>query len=276
MLSKHTFFKGLLHKKLWKTFDEKQIKNNILNNLWKKTLKYKIKEKNMNYNKKIYEAMFISRPNRFNAIVNFNNEEITVHVPNTGRCREILIEGCRVFLREELNPNRKTKYDLVAAIKEDKLISIDSQIPNKVVNEALLNGKIDKLKKYTNVLKEKTFGKSRFDFKLSTEEGEEYFLEVKGVTLEQDGYCKFPDAPTERGARHLLELIQAKKEGYGAGALFLIQLEEAHSFSPNDERDKAFGDALRLAKENGVDIFAYNCKVTESGITLNNEIEIII
>ena len=230
----------------------------------------------MKYNKKIVTAEFISRPNRFNAVVKLNIEEITVHVPNTGRCRELLIPGCTVFLREELNPTRKTPYDLVAVYKEDKLISIDSQIPNKVVEEALKNGKVKELSQYTKILREKTFGKSRFDFKISNDENEEYFLEVKGVTLEDKGYARFPDAPTERGAKHLLELVEAKKQGYGAGAMFLIQLKYVNKFSPNDERDQEFGKALRFAKENGVDIFAYNCIVTEDGIEINEPVEIIL
>ena len=230
----------------------------------------------MKYNKKIVTAEFISRPNRFNAVVKLNREEITVHVPNTGRCRELLIPGCTVFLREELNPTRKTPYDLVAVYKEDKLISIDSQIPNKVVEEALKNGKVKELSQYTKILREKTFGKSRFDFKISNDENEEYFLEVKGVTLEDKGYARFPDAPTERGAKHLLELVEAKKQGDGAGAMFLIQLKDVNKFSPNDERDQEFGKALRFAKENGVDIFAYNCIVTEDGIEINEPVEIIL
>ena len=231
----------------------------------------------MEFDKKIYEGIFIERPNRFNAKVLLNGEELTVHVPNTGRCREILKEGTKIFLREELNPTRKTKYDLIAAMKGDMLIDIDSQIPNKVVNEALLNRKIDTLHKYSKINREKTYGKSRFDFKLSTEdEKENYFLEVKGVTLEDNGHCMFPDAPTERGARHILELIEAKKEGYGAGILFLVQLDNVETFSPNDERDPEFGRALRLARENGVDIMVYNCKVDKNMIEINKKIDIIL
>jgi sugar fermentation stimulation protein A len=226
----------------------------------------------MKYNKNILKAEFISRPNRFHGNILLNGKEIKVHVPNTGRCREILVPGCTVFLREETNPTRKTPYDLIAAYKGNKLISIDSHIPNKVVDEALKNKKIEGLENYTNILREKTFGKSRFDFKLSTEKGEEYFLEVKGVTLEEDGYSRFPDAPTERGTKHLLELVQAKKEGYGAGVIFLIQLKEVSKFSSNDDTDKEFGAALRFAKENGVDIFAYNCIVTEDGIEINEKV----
>ncbi|MBQ6820735.1 MAG: DNA/RNA nuclease SfsA [Clostridium sp.] len=230
----------------------------------------------MNFDKNIFKGKFISRPNRFNAKVLLNDEEIIVHVPNTGRCREILIEGATIFLREELNPNRKTKYDLIAAIKGDSIINIDSQIPNKVVNEALENKKIENLNKYTKIMREKTFGKSRFDFKLATEDNKEYFLEVKGVTLEENGHCMFPDAPTERGARHIIELIEAKKQGYGAGIIFLIQLEGIKTFSPNDERDAEFGKALRLAKENNVDIMAYDCIVTENSIEINRKIDIIL
>lgn len=228
----------------------------------------------MKYGKNIVEAKFIKRPNRFNAHVYVDNEEIVVHVPNTGRCKELLVEGATVFLREENNPSRKTKYDLVAVIKEDKLISMDSQIPNKVVYEALNNRKIEKLKEYNEILKEKTFGKSRFDFKLKRENGEEYFLEVKGVTLENNGYAKFPDAKTERGARHIMELIEAKNKGYGAGILFLIQMKEVSKFSPNDERDPEFGIALRKAYEAGVDIFVYNCICDKDGIEIFKEIEL--
>ena len=211
----------------------------------------------MHYNKNIYEAIFIDRPNRFNAKVKYNDEEIVVHVPNTGRCKEILKPGCKVFLREENNPNRKTKFDLIAAYKEDMLISIDSQIPNKVVKEALENKSIGKLKKYNNILSEKTFGKSRFDFKLSNDIGEEYYLEVKGVTLEENKKCSFPDAPTERGRKHLLELIDVKKSGLGAGVLFFFFFEGITEFLLYVETDLEFGEALRRDKKAGVEIFAY-------------------
>ena len=231
----------------------------------------------MKFEKNIFEGIFLNRPNRFNAKVILNNEEMVVHVPNTGRCREILKEGTKIFLREELNPNRKTKYDLIAAMKGDILINIDSQIPNKVVNEALQNKKIETLHKYSKINREKTFGKSRFDFKLSTEDEEEvYYLEVKGVTLEDNGHCKFPDAPTERGARHILELIEAKNQGYGAGILFLIQLDNVKTFSPNDDTDPEFSNALWLALERGVDILAYNCTVDKNSIELNNKVDIIL
>lgn len=230
----------------------------------------------MRYNKNIFIGEFINRPNRFNALVRLNGEEIVVHVPNTGRCREILTEGARVILREETNPTRKTLYDLVAVYKGDELISIDSQIPNKVVEEALKEGKVDGLREYKNILREKTFGKSRFDFKLADDEGKEYYLEVKGVTLEENGHVRFPDAPTDRGRKHLLELIDVKKSGRGAGVMFLVQIKNVKTFSPNDETDPKFGEALREASKNGVDIFAYNCIVEEEGITLYNKMEVIL
>lgn len=230
----------------------------------------------MNYNKTIVEAKFIERPNRFQGYVELNGERILTRVPNTGRCKEILIEGCRVLLRQEDNPKRKTKYDLIGAYKDGKLIIIDSQIPNKVVEEALINKKIDKLKKYNIIEREKTYGKSRFDFRLSNDLGEIYYLEVKGVTLEKDKHCKFPDAPTERGKKHILELIDTLENGHRAGMFFLIQLEDVEDFTPNYETDPSFGEALKLAQSKGVDIFVYNCKVTEEEITLLTPKKIIL
>lgn len=219
-------------------------------------------------------ARFIRRPNRFQAYVELEGEELMVHVPNTGRNKEILVPGYTVILREENNPLRKTRYDLIAGYKCDKLINIDSQIPNKVVDEALRRGKIETLKKYTNIKRESTFGNSRFDFKLEDINKNEYYLEVKGVTYEYKGRTSFPDAPTHRGRKHVLELVEAVKCGKGGGVLFLIQMENVDYFTPYDEMDKPFGEALRFAKENGVDIFAYDCKVGENYITLNQKVEI--
>lgn len=219
-------------------------------------------------------ARFIRRPNRFQAYVELEGEELMVHVPNTGRNKEILVPGYTVVLREENNPLRKTRYDLIAGYKGDKLINIDSQIPNKVVDEALRRGKIEALQKYTNIKRESTFGNSRFDFKLEDMNKNEYYLEVKGVTFEYKGRTSFPDAPTDRGRKHVLELVEAVRCGKGGGVLFLIQMENVDYFTPYDEMDKPFGEALRFAKENGVDIFAYDCKVGENFITLNQEVEI--
>lgn len=219
---------------------------------------------------------FIRRPNRFQGYVMIDGKEELVHVPNTGRCKEILVPGCKVLLRAEDGANRKTRFSLIGGYKGDKLINIDSQVPNKIVEEALKNKKIRGLEKYNNICREKTFGKSRFDFKLSNDDGEEYYLEVKGVTLEDNGHSRFPDAPTERGRKHLLELIDVINTKKGAGVIFVIQMEGISTFSPNDETDRAFGDALRFAKENGVDIFAYACEVTEKSIELTDPIDIIL
>ena len=224
--------------------------------------------------KPIKQAIFKNRPNRFQAYIMIDGKEIMVHVPNTGRCKEILVPNCTVILRKEDNAIRKTPYDLIAAYKDNILINIDSQIPNKVVYEALRNKKIEKLLGFNIISREKTFGNSRFDFKLEDEEGNIYFLEVKGVTLENNGETLFPDAPTERGKKHILELVEVKKASMGAGILFLIQTEDVFKFSPNYETDPKFGEALKLAKEHGVDIFAYNCKVTEEEIELKNPIKI--
>lgn len=230
----------------------------------------------MDYNKPIVEAKFVKRPNRFQGYVILNEKELMVHVPNTGRCKEILTPNTTVFLREENNPTRKTPYDLIAAYKGKELISIDSHIPNKVVEEALLNGKIQELKAYNKVSREKTFGNSRFDFKLENDNGEIYYLEVKGVTLEENGIARFPDAPTERWRKHLLELIEVKKLGMGAGVLLLIQMENVHSFTTNDETDPDFGKAMRIAKKNGVQVMSYNCKVTKNSIELLHPVEVIL
>lgn len=222
----------------------------------------------------IIKAKFIHRPNRFQAYVSINGEETMVHVPNTGRCKEILIPGCVVILREENGPLRKTKYDLIGGYKDDKFINIDSHIPNKVVEEALKNRRIDLLKEYVKIEREKTFGNSRFDFKLTNSDGHECYLEVKGVTLENERVAMFPDAPTERGRKHLLELIEVKKTGKSAAVVFLIQMEEIDYFTPHDEMDKKFGEAVRLAKDSGVNILAYNCSVGENFITLKDQIEV--
>lgn len=230
----------------------------------------------MIFDKETKVVEFVRRPNRFQGYVIIDGKEELVHVPNTGRCREILIPGCRVLIRAENGVNRKTKFSLIGGYKNGKLINIDSQAPNKIVEEALINKKINGLESYTTICREKTFGNSRFDFKLTDDNGEEYYLEVKGVTLEEDGHSMFPDAPTDRGRKHLLELIEVKNSGKGAGVLFLIQMENIITFRPNEKMDKAFSDALRFAKSNGVDVFAYECNVGENFIKLNDPVEVLL
>lgn len=228
----------------------------------------------MIFEKEIIKAQFNKRPNRFQAYVKIGEDEVMVHVPNTGRCREILVEGCTVLLRYEPGENRKTKYDLIAAYKNDKLINIDSQIPNKVVDEALKNKKIENLTSYNVIEREKTYGNSRFDFRLTDENGKQYFLEIKGATLEDNGVIMFPDAPTERGTKHIMELVEARKNDNGAGVLFLIQMDNVKYFTPNTERDPEFSKALKYASEHGVDVMAYSCDVSEKSITLKDKIEV--
>ena len=224
----------------------------------------------MKIDKNVRTAKFVKRPNRFQGYVDIDGTEEMVHVPNTGRCREILKEGATVLIRAEDNPNRKTRYSLIAAYKGKRLINIDSQAPNKIAEEALKNEVIEDLKEYRYIRREKTFGNSRFDFKLCIERQDEDEL----IALEDNRETRFPDAPTERGTKHLLELIEVKKSGRGAGVLFVIQMDDIDYFRPNDEMDPEFGKALRSAKENGVDIFAYCCKVEMNEIALYKRIPV--
>lgn len=226
----------------------------------------------MKYNN-IIQGLFISRPNRFIAKVNIDGEEQTVHVKNTGRCRELLKENAVVFLEKSSNPNRKTQYDLISVYKGDMLINMDSQSPNKVVGEWLAEGGF--LKNPTLIKPEAAYGNSRLDFYLENE-NEKAYLEVKGVTLEVDGTARFPDAPTERGRKHLSELIKAKQNGYRAAAVFVIQMKGCKRFEPNDKTDPAFAQELKRAAENGVEIIALGCRVTQNSIKIDKEIEISI
>ena len=227
----------------------------------------------MNY-KQVIEGTFLERPNRFIAYVNIEGRKETVHVKNTGRCKELLTAGSKVYLSVADNPNRKTKYDLIAVEKQREgksplLINMDSQIVNDVAEEWLKRGKL--FSDRAVVRREVTYGKSRFDFYIEDQE-RKVFLEVKGVTLEHNGVVSFPDAPTERGVKHIRELIQCTEEGYEAYILFIIQMKDVTSFYPNDSTHKAFGDALRQANKAGVKILAYDCKVTPKSIELDGQI----
>lgn len=227
----------------------------------------------------IQRATFIKRPNRFIAHVLLNGQEEKVHVKNTGRCKEILKEGSTVILEKAKNKNRKTKYSLIAAYKNDLLINIDSQVPNQVVFEAIETGKLPEInrlgknKNFTILKREVTYGNSRFDIYFE-KEAKKGFVEVKGVTLENNGKVMFPDAPTTRGTKHLMEMIEAVKEGYLGYIFFLIQLKGANYFTPNQKTDPKFTEALKLAKENDVEILAYDCHVTEDTIDLGDQIPI--
>ena len=208
---------------------------------------------------KMVKGTFLSRPNRFIAKIEIEGKEETVHVKNTGRCRELLPPGAEVWCEVSNNPNRKTKYDLITVRKGDRLINMDSQAPNAAAKEWLLSGDLGQVED----LKPETFhGDSRFDFSF-TLDGKPCLMEVKGVTLENDGVCAFPDAPTERGAKHLRGLTQAVKDGYTAFVLFVIQMPDVKYLHPNNKTDPAFGAALREAAENGVNVLAMDCAVTE-------------
>lgn len=221
----------------------------------------------------IKEAVFIERPNRFIANVCIDGKEEKVHVKNTGRCRELLIKGCRVFLEESKNSARKTKYSLVAVYKGERIINMDSQIPNYVAEEALKKGIIKEIGIPDFVKREVKYSQSRFDIYYE-KDGRKGFIEVKGVTLEKNGEVLFPDAPTERGTKHIKELIKAKKEGYEAAVLFVIQMKDVSFFAPNAETDKDFSQALKNAKEEGVNILAYDCDVKEDEIVLKDKVEV--
>lgn len=225
----------------------------------------------MKYNN-IYEGTFIKRINRFIAHVTINGEFEVVHVKNTGRCKELFIEGRTVYLEKSNNPNRKTKYSLIAIYKGDKLINIDSQVPNQVVFEAIENGVISGFQNLAHLKREKTYGHSRFDMYYETTE-RKGFIEVKGVTLENDCIAMFPDAPTTRGTKHVNELIQGQNEGYQNYIFLLIQIKEVHFFKPNKITDPNFSQALKRAQNAGVIIKCFNSIITGDSIEINEEIE---
>ena len=219
---------------------------------------------------KVIRGIFLNRPNRFIAEVEVNGQIERVHVKNTGRCRELLVPGCCCFLSDSGNPERKTRYDLIAVQKGNLLINMDSQVVNTVAEEYLKKGTL--FSKDALIRREVTWGKSRFDFYI--EDGaRKIFLEVKGVTLENEGIVSFPDAPTERGVKHLNELTAALKAGFESYLLFVIQMKNVKFFTPNDRTHQAFGDALRYAAKQGVKMLAMECEVTPETIDITNPVE---
>lgn len=221
----------------------------------------------------IVKGKFISRPNRFIAIVEVEGKTETVHVKNTGRCKELLVEGATVFLEKSNNPERKTKYDLIAVYKGDNLINMDSQAPNEMVYEWLALGNL--FSKNAKIKREVTFGDSRFDIYI--EEGEKKaFIEVKGVTLENDGVASFPDAPTERGIKHIKELISARERGYDTYIFFVIQMKGVTKFEPSYKNHMEFAKALKEAQDRGVKILAYDSIVTPDEIKIDKPVAVEI
>ena len=219
----------------------------------------------------IEKAVFKERPNRFVAYVETEKGREICHVKNTGRCRELLPQDAVVYVQRNTNPARKTKLDLITVEKNDYLINMDSQAPNAAVKEWLQEGNL--FSENAKVYSEKTYGQSRFDFYV--EDGErKAFIEVKGVTLEDNGVCRFPDAPTERGVKHIRELIKCREDGFEAYILFVIQMSPVKYLEPNDKTHQAFGDALREAAKAGVQVMARDCKITIDTMEIMNEVEV--
>lgn len=218
----------------------------------------------------VVEGIFLHRPNRFIAHVLIHGVEEVVHVKNTGRCRELLLPGALVYLARSENPARKTRYDLIAVQKGSRLINMDSQAPNQVFAEWARSGGIPGL---TLLRPETVWGASRFDF--YWEAGEKNgFLEVKGVTLERSGAAYFPDAPTQRGVKHLNELIAARAQGFEAAVCFVVQMKPISFLSPNDVTHPSFGDALRRAHAAGVTILAFDCLVAPDSLSIDSPIPV--
>ncbi|MBQ7934441.1 MAG: A/G-specific adenine glycosylase [Lachnospiraceae bacterium] len=226
----------------------------------------------------IVPGTFIERPNRFIARVEIDGRVETVHVKNTGRCKELLVPGVQVYLEQSMNPNRSTAYDLVAVEKNGRVVNMDSQATNKVVEEwlrgkALFSGVSDYISNITLVKPETFYGQSRFDFYVETPD-EKIFIEVKGVTLEEDGVVRFPDAPSERAIKHMEELVEASRKGYRAMVIFVIQMEGVKYFTPNRDTHAAFGDALTVAQKAGVEVYAFDCKVTPDTLEINSSVPV--
>lgn len=221
----------------------------------------------------VKKAVFLRRPNRFIAQVAIEGAEETVHVKNTGRCRELLVPGAAVYLAEGKNPGRKTRYDLIAVEKGERLINMDAQAPNQVFGEwAAAGGFRPDL---TLLRPETTWGNSRFDFYWeSSKSGRKGFVEVKGVTLEEGGAVYFPDAPTERGVKHVEELMACRAAGYEAALFLVVQMEGVAFWSPNDRTHPAFGEAVRRAAAAGVEILCRDCRVTPDSLTMGEPVEI--
>ena len=220
---------------------------------------------------RIKKGIFLSRPNRFVAHVEVDGQMEVCHVKNTGRCKELLRPGAAVYLEESLNPSRKTRYDLVTVEKGDRIINMDSQAPNKLFAEWARRGEFRP--GLTLLRGETTFGNSRFDF--YWEAGEQRgFVEVKGVTLEEDGVVRFPDAPTLRGVKHIEELIRAREEGYEAAVCFVIQMDRVKYLTPNDRTHPEFGQALRKAAQAGVELLALDCTVVPGQVEIGKPVEV--
>lgn len=219
----------------------------------------------------IQEARFISRPNRFIAEIEVGGKREVCHVKNTGRCKELLVPNAKIYVQYSDNPERKTKWDLISVRKENELINMDSQAPNKVFGEWVKNGNF--ISEISKIKPECRYKNSRFDFYIEAGD-RKIFAEIKGVTLEENGIVMFPDAPTERGVKHIKELCECVKDGYEAYIFFIIQMKNCRFFTPNRATHSAFADALCEAEKSGVCINALNCIVTSDELTIDRPVEI--
>ncbi|MBO4854525.1 MAG: DNA/RNA nuclease SfsA [Oscillospiraceae bacterium] len=219
----------------------------------------------------VKRGIFLARPNRFIALVELDGATVVCHVKNTGRCRELLIPGTAVYLTPGLTPGRKTPFDLIAVEKGQRLINMDAQAPNRVFAEWARRYE----PQVNAILPEYRCGQSRLDFCLETPDGH-HFVEVKGVTLERGGHTFFPDAPTERGVKHLRELIRLAGEGYRTTVFFVIQMANVADFSPNDATHPMFGQVLRAAAVSGVKVAAYSCRVNPDSMEIDREIPVLL
>ncbi len=221
--------------------------------------------------KNIKKGIFIARPNRFIAHVEIDGVTEVCHVKNTGRCKELLLPGAVVYVQKSDNPNRKTGFDLISVIKGSRHINMDSQVPNKVVRDWLEKESL--FKDVTLIKPESKYRNSRFDFYVETKK-DKIFIEVKGVTLEENNVVLFPDAPTERGVRHINELIESLREGYKAYVIFVIQMKDVDYFTPNSVTHKEFAEVLKSAHNKGVKILALDCVVEEGFIEIDKQVEV--
>ncbi|MEM3752785.1 MAG: DNA/RNA nuclease SfsA [Candidatus Bathyarchaeia archaeon] len=223
------------------------------------------------------KGVFKKRLTRFSAQVKVGEKIVECFLPNPGRLSELLFSGVRVVLKEARTADdRKTAYDLVGVYHDGKVVSIDARIPNKLVFEALRNGDLPEFLVYTVIKPEHYYGRAKFDFFLEGLGLKPCLLEIKSCTLVRDGVAMFPDAPTERGARHVLELVKALKNGYRTAVLFIIQRDDAYMFTTNDETDPKFRTTLREAHKWGVEVYAYSASFAKNRVWLNGKVEVVL
>lgn len=229
----------------------------------------------MRVDQPLVEGTFVQRDNRFRATVEIDGQIEKAHVPNSGRLHELLVPGQPVLLAHVPAPHRMTDYDLVMVRLGDRLVSMDARLPGRLFQEAVAAGQLGVFAGYTHIEPEVRFGESRLDFRLE-KAGQQCYVEVKSVTLVEDGCGLFPDAPTLRGQRHLRELMAARQQGHRAAAVFIIQRDDARCFKPHATADPAFAGVLREAAEAGVEVYAFTCVVTLERIAIDRPLPVVL